>query len=96
MQSKEDTDKALSTICALGSQDRSVSIWVTRFNRPVCVAADIFDNNVYDLAWTPDGKSLFACSQDGTVACLQLDSELNDVAADDEIVSFTDNLNIKY
>jgi protein HIRA/HIR1 len=87
MQGEEDPEKALSTICALGSQDRSVSIWVTRFSRPVCVAADIFDNNVYDLAWTPDGKSLFACSQDGTVACLQLESELDEVAADEEIVS---------
>ncbi|KAL7311347.1 HIR complex subunit [Mucor circinelloides] len=81
----EASDKALATICALGSQDRSISIWVTQFNRPVCVAADIFDNNVYDLAWTPDGKSLFACSQDGTVACLLLDTELSDVAPDDVI-----------
>lgn len=81
----ETADKALATICALGSQDRSISIWVTQFNRPVCVAADIFDNNVYDLAWTPDGKSLFACSQDGTVACLLLDTELSDVAPDDVI-----------
>ncbi|KAL9541248.1 hypothetical protein MBANPS3_009229 [Mucor bainieri] len=81
----EASDKALATICALGSQDRSISIWVTQFNRPVCVAADIFDNNVYDLAWTPDGKRLFACSQDGTVACLLLDTELSDVAPDDVI-----------
>ncbi|GAN04822.1 hir-1 [Mucor ambiguus] len=81
----EASEKALATICALGSQDRSISIWVTQFNRPVCVAADIFDNNVYDLAWTPDGKSLFACSQDGTVACLLLDAELNDVAPNDVI-----------
>lgn len=34
---------------------------------------------------TPDGKSLFACSQDGTVACLQLDAELIDVAPDDAV-----------
>ncbi|CAO3610025.1 unnamed protein product [Mucor hiemalis] len=83
--SPDDEEKSLVTICALGSQDRSVSIWVTKFSRPVCVAADVFDNNVYDIAWTPDGKSLFACSQDGTVACLQLDVELNDVAPDDTV-----------
>ncbi|RCI01866.1 HIR complex subunit, partial [Rhizopus stolonifer] len=83
---KEDTEeKSLATVCALGSQDRSISIWVTKFNRPVCVATDIFDNNVYDIAWTPDGKSLFACSQDGTVACLQLEAELQDMAADEAI-----------
>ena len=81
----DDTEKSLATICALGSQDKSISIWVTKFSRPICVAADIFDNNVYDIAWTPDGKSLFACSQDGTVACLQLDAELEHVAPDDAI-----------
>ncbi len=43
--------RSISSICALGSQDRSVSIWVTKFSKPICVAADIFDNNVYDIAW---------------------------------------------
>lgn len=83
--SLDDSEKTLATICALGSQDRSVSIWATKFSRPVCVAADIFDNNVHDIAWTPDGKNLFACSQDGTVACLQLGEELNDEAPEDAI-----------
>ncbi|KAI9483199.1 MAG: WD40-repeat-containing domain protein, partial [Benjaminiella poitrasii] len=85
MKDNEDTDKSLSTVCALGSQDRSVSIWVTRFSRPVCVAADIFDHNVYDMAWTPNGKNLFACSHDGTVACLLLAEELHDIAPDEVI-----------
>jgi protein HIRA/HIR1 len=35
----------------LGSQDRGLSIWVTRRSRPLLVARDVFDNNVYDLAW---------------------------------------------
>ncbi|KAI8975694.1 WD40-repeat-containing domain protein [Mycotypha africana] len=76
-----------ASICALGSQDRSVSIWVTKFSRPLCVAADLFDNNIYDANWTPDGRTLFACSQDGTVACIMLDTELEDVVPDDEINS---------
>lgn len=42
----------------------------------------------HDINRTPDGKSLFACSQDGTVACLQLDDELVDAAPEDAIVSF--------
>lgn len=87
MKDDEDSEKSLATICALGSQDRSISIWVTKFSRPVCVATDIFDNNVYDICWTPDGRSLFACSQDGTIACIQFDSELEDIAPDDMIVS---------
>jgi protein HIRA/HIR1 len=83
----EDGEKSLATICALGSQDRSISIWVTKFSRPVCVANDVFDNNVYDISWMPDGTSLFACSQDGTVACILLDTELEEVAPDEVIVS---------
>lgn len=47
----KDPTKSPSTICALGGQDRSVSIWVTRFSEPLCVAADIFDNSIYDISW---------------------------------------------
>jgi protein HIRA/HIR1 len=42
---------SLASVCALGSQDRGLSIWVTRRSRPLLVARDVFDNNVYDLAW---------------------------------------------
>ncbi|KAI9264421.1 WD40-repeat-containing domain protein [Sporodiniella umbellata] len=79
--------KRLSSICAIGSQDRSISIWITTFCKPICVVADIFDNYVYDIAWSPDGKSLFACSQDGTVACLQFQKELDDVASEQDVIS---------
>ncbi|KAI8986936.1 WD40-repeat-containing domain protein [Pilobolus umbonatus] len=84
-EGNENNDTSLATICALGSQDTGISIWVTKFSRPVCVAQDIFDNNVYDLAWTPDGKSLFACSHDGSIVCIQLEEELKDIAPDEEI-----------
>lgn len=43
--------ESLASICALGGQDRGLSIWVTRRSRPLCVARDVFDNNVYDLSW---------------------------------------------
>ncbi|ORZ19308.1 WD40-repeat-containing domain protein [Absidia repens] len=78
--------ESLASVCALGGQDRGLSLWVTRRSRPMCVARDIFQNNVYDLAWAPNGQTLFACSQDGTVACLQLQDELEKPASDDEIV----------
>jgi protein HIRA/HIR1 len=75
-------------VCALGGQDPSISIWVTKYSRPLCVAADVFQNNIYDLAWSPDGRYVVACSQDGTVAFLQLDEELGTAIEDDEMVSF--------
>ncbi|KAI8337443.1 WD40-repeat-containing domain protein [Chlamydoabsidia padenii] len=83
----QDDKDSLAAVCALGGQDRGLSIWVTRHTRPLCVAKDVFDNNVYDLSWTPDGQTLFACSQDGTVACLQLKEVLNNPASDDDILN---------
>lgn len=70
----------------MGGQDRSISIWVTKHSRPLCVATDVFQNNIYDLAWSPDGRYVVACSQDGTVAFLQLDEELGTPIEDDEMV----------
>ncbi|KAG0175754.1 HIR complex subunit, partial [Apophysomyces sp. BC1034] len=78
--------ETLATICALGGQDSKISIWVTNYSRPLCVASDVFENNVYDIAWAPDGKSLFACSQDGTIACLQLHQELTHVAPNEQML----------
>ncbi|CAO3610103.1 unnamed protein product [Cunninghamella echinulata] len=84
--SKKVPKHVIATICALGGQDCGISIWITRRTRPLCVAKDVFENNVYDLAWTPDGQSLFACSQDGTVVCIQLKNELNKPASDEELL----------
>ncbi|KAI8328132.1 WD40-repeat-containing domain protein [Chlamydoabsidia padenii] len=74
------------SVCALGGQDRGISIWMTKRTRPLCVFQNIFENNVYDLAWTPDGQTLFACSQDGTIACLQLQEELMIPSSNEEIL----------
>ncbi|SAM04262.1 hypothetical protein [Absidia glauca] len=84
--SNEGSKEILASVCAIGGQDRGLSIWVTKQSRPLCVARDVFENNVYDLAWTPDGRTLFACSQDGTVACLQMQEELTKPAPDKDII----------
>lgn len=47
----EKSNEHLSTVCALGGQDRSISLWTTKFERPLAVATDIFEGNVYDLSW---------------------------------------------
>ncbi|KAI8884517.1 WD40 repeat-like protein [Backusella circina FSU 941] len=85
IEKPESDEKTTATICALGSQDRSISIWVTKYSRPICVAYDVFENSIYDLAWTPDGRSLFGCSEDGTTICIQLEEELSDVVPDELI-----------
>lgn len=62
-----------TTIVALGSQDRGVSVWSTSSSRAIASAQDLFRHSVLDLAWSPCGSKLFACSYDGTIAILEFD-----------------------
>ncbi|CAF0827430.1 unnamed protein product [Brachionus calyciflorus] len=74
---QEDSEKVKThCLCALGSRDRSVSIWLTNYSRPLCVIGDVFDNPVMDLSWRKEGlPGLLACSMDGTVLYLELNSK---------------------
>ncbi|WFD24487.1 HIR complex subunit [Malassezia equina] len=71
----EDANKAPISVVALGSQDQSVSVWMTGLARPLLVAKDLFERHVMDLAWSADGYTLYACSSDGSVAVLSFDAE---------------------
>ncbi|XP_078158563.1 histone chaperone HIRA-like protein isoform X2 [Carex rostrata] len=55
-------------VIAIGSQDRTITVWTTASARPLFVAKHFFSQSVVDLSWSPDGYTLFACSLDGTVA----------------------------
>jgi protein HIRA/HIR1 len=65
--------RAYSAVCAVGSQDNSISVWWTAKARSAAVAQHIFNYSVLDICWSSDGLSLFACSYDGTVAALCFD-----------------------
>ncbi|CAG9818845.1 unnamed protein product [Phaedon cochleariae] len=70
---KETPDKPKSTqycCCAIGSRDRSISVWLTSLKRPLVVIKDLFDDSVLDISWSSNGLYLLACSWDGTVACV--------------------------
>ncbi|KAB0796937.1 hypothetical protein PPYR_10998 [Photinus pyralis] len=56
--------------CAIGSRDRSLSVWLTSLKRPLVVIKDLFDDSVLDISWSSNGMNLLACSWDGTVACV--------------------------
>ncbi|EHA8587556.1 Protein HIRA [Cocos nucifera] len=58
----------LYNVIAIGSQDRTITVWTTASARPLFVAKHFFTQSVVDLSWSPDGYALFACSLDGTVA----------------------------
>lgn len=58
------------SVVALGADDRSISIWRTTDSRPLVVAKEAFDRQILDLSWSSDGKSIWACSADGSIAVL--------------------------
>lgn len=64
---------AAGSIIALGSQDARLTVWRVDRDRPIVVANRVFKHTVVDLAWTPDGYHLIACSMDGTLAAFHFD-----------------------
>ncbi|PVD31725.1 hypothetical protein C0Q70_07143 [Pomacea canaliculata] len=59
--------------CAIGSKDRSLSIWLTALKRPLVVLHDLFEKSILDISWSSSGLELMCCSLDGTVAYLGFD-----------------------
>ncbi|KAK8504874.1 hypothetical protein V6N13_056201 [Hibiscus sabdariffa] len=73
-------------VIAIGSQDRTITVWTTASPRPLFVAKHFFGQSVVDLSWSPDGYSLFACSLDGTVATFHFEAkELGQKLSDAEL-----------
>ena len=65
----------ITAIVAIGSQDGGISVWSALRGTPLFVAQDIFEGSVFDLCWSPDGLTLYACSNDGTIAAMQFQAE---------------------
>jgi len=72
---KESGKNEMYVVVALGSRDRSFSVWTTSLKRPFFVINDAFDQGVLDMSWSRDGKLLLACSMDGSVAAVILTSK---------------------
>ncbi|XP_053650542.1 protein HIRA [Cherax quadricarinatus] len=87
------TGKSVQYCCvAIGSRDRSISIWFTSLKRPLVVVHDIFDDSVLDLSWSSCGRYLMAVSKDGTLAFINFTSEeIGYPLSEDE----TNNLHMK-
>lgn len=80
------TNKPQQYCClAVGSRDRSLSVWMTALQRPLVVIHDLFQDTILDLSWSTDQNILLACSTDGTVACLLFTSaELGTPLSEDD------------
>lgn len=83
-EGEPDNDQLVTVIAAAG-QDKTLSIWNTNTSRPVIILQDLAGKSISDLAWTPEGETLFACSLDGTVVVAQFqEGELGWVAKEEE------------
>jgi len=72
----DDVGKKAQYVClAIGSRDRSMSVWLTSLKRPLFVIHDVFESSILDLAWSKDGLVLLACSMDGSVAAVVLNEK---------------------
>ncbi|KAL8130119.1 hypothetical protein V2J09_019274 [Rumex salicifolius] len=81
---KAGKDSQPYNVIAIGSQDRTITVWTTASPRPLFVAKHFFAQSVVDLS--PDGYSLFACSLDGTVATFHFEvKEIGQKLADNEL-----------
>lgn len=65
---------SLVTVIASAGQDKTLSIWNTNSSRPVVILQDLAAKSIADLAWTPDGQTIFAVSLDGGVVCLRFET----------------------
>lgn len=65
---------AIHTVIACAGQDKALSIWITTNPRPLVITQDLTSKSISDLAWTPDGKTLFVCSLDGTILAVQFEA----------------------
>jgi WD40 repeat protein len=60
-------------VVALGAQDGVISLWSSDGERPLAVLTGLFDHAVMDLAWSADGRCLYAASYDGTIAIIKME-----------------------
>ncbi|KAL7412023.1 WD40-repeat-containing domain protein [Mrakia frigida] len=72
---KTPTRGKASCIVALGSDDRSISIWLNVQKAPLLVVKEVFDGTIFDLSWTDQGRTLYGCSSDGTIVALDFEEE---------------------
>lgn len=62
------------TVIACAGQDKALSVWITSNSKPLVITQDLAIKSISDLAWTPDGKTVFATSLDGTILALAFEN----------------------
>ncbi|KAJ1328074.1 protein HIRA/HIR1 [Microdochium nivale] len=65
---------SLVTVIASAGQDKTLSVWNTNTSRPVVILQDLAAKSISDLAWTPDGQTVFAASLDGSIVVAKFET----------------------
>ncbi|KHJ48981.1 WD domain, G-beta repeat protein [Trichuris suis] len=68
-------EAAVSSICATGGKDRTLSVWSMSRSRPIVVLTNIFTKSIMDMVWSANGSMLLLSSLDGNVAICQFTPE---------------------
>lgn len=58
---------------AVGSMDKSFSVWPQGATKPLLVLRKAFSAGVSDIAWAPNGQTLVAVSLDGSAISVCFD-----------------------
>lgn len=74
VDSKAPHTPHLVTVIACAGQDKALSVWITSNPRPLVITQDLAIKSISDLAWTPDGKTLFVTSLDGTILAMAFET----------------------
>ena len=61
---------AAVSVVACAGQDKTLSVWNTSFPRPFVTTAELCSRPISDLAWSPDGETIYVTSLDGTIAAV--------------------------
>lgn len=67
LDGKMSSSPHLVTVIACAGQDKALSIWITSNPRPLVITQNLATKSISDLAWTPDGKTVFVTCLDGTI-----------------------------